>query len=173
MGKLFAVLGASVMAALLITLFFVVEYSPKAGYVVNAVLIEPDILTEFNYNDVDPKTGAMDRFVFDSIVVKNGAVEIPFPMAQYQALYKKIALEQSVEPMESVFSAPSTLKLVIYSRTESPAAWQAAKKEFQLVEFSPAEGFFRVELHEGDPGIHWVYFRQKGVYESVLQELKP
>lgn len=173
MGKLFAVLGASVIAALLVTFFFVAEYSPKAGYVVNAVLIEPDILAEFNYNDLDPKTGAMDRFVFDSIVVKNGSVEIPFSMEQYRALYKKIALENSVEPIESLFSAPSTLKMIIYSRTESPAAWQAAKKAFQSVEFSPSESYFRVELHESDSGVHWAYFRQKGVYEYLLEELKP
>lgn len=173
MGKLIGVLIASVVAALLITVFFVTQYGPKAGYALNAVLVEPDLLDQFNYNDMNPKTGAMDRFVFDALGIKEGGIEKPFTQTAYANLYKMIESEWSVEPSEALFKSPSVMSLIIYSRTESPAAWQALRKEFQRAEFAPAEGYFRVELHEDNRGTHWVYFRHKGAYEFLLSELKP
>lgn len=172
MGKLIGVLIASVVAALLITVFFATQYGPKEGYALNAVLIAPDVLNQFNYNDMNPKTGAMDRFVFDALAIKEGGIEKPLSQTAYENLYKMIESEWSVEPSEALFKSPSTINLIVYSRTESPAAWQAFRKEFQRAEFTPVEGYFRVELHEDNQGIHWVYFRQRGAYEFLSSELK-
>lgn len=170
MGKLITVLIASVIAALLLTLFFVTQFGSGGSYTLNSVLVAPDILPQFNYNDMDPKTGAMDRFVFDSIVVQEGSVEKQLSLAEYAAIYKTIESEKSIEPIDSLFKTRPYVSLIIYSRTESPSAWQNARKEFQKVEISAFEGYFRVELHEDNLGIHWAYFKHEGLYPSVIQK---
>lgn len=167
----------SLAAAFGVTFFFIYTYGPTGQYLVETTLLEPKLLTQLNYNDYNKITNAQDRFVFDHLtfsyydqksqVWKN----VPATEMQYSQFYEKVAGQKSLSsiPEETVrkFAESNPAKLSIYVRTESPAAWQKETKLFQEVQF--VENYFRVELHEQEPGTNWAYFYYPRIYEDAVK----
>ncbi|KAF3362778.1 hypothetical protein PHSC3_000637 [Chlamydiales bacterium STE3] len=171
--SLITVVGAGVGAALLISLFFLLSYGPTGRYLVETVLLSPSLLHELNYNDANPKTGGVDRFVFSKVVFSylspvdklwhNEAVSD----SEYANFYRTIQSEKSLvnpqEEMISSFMREPVSKLSLIVSTESSAAWQAVEKTFQEVQFSKNDNYFRIQLHEQNAGEHWAYFYRLGI----------
>lgn len=179
MNRLIFVLLSAVIGAFLLTAFFVWNFGPSGRYAVGSVLIEPSVLSSFNYNDFDPKTYEKDRFVFDKIVLEYPeGVEIKkktIPIEMYEKIYEMLKGEKSIlnpgEGSLSAFRSGQLIRLILYVRTESPASWQKDSKVFQEVDFVFNGNDFRVELHENNSGTHWVYFQKQGVAAQLMKLL--
>lgn len=174
MGKLIAVLASGVLAAVLVTLFFIGFFGPSGRYVLTSVLLAPDVLQQLNYNDLNPKTGAMDRFVFDEIQVEWYAPmheKTTLSIPQFKQLYLSINRDKnlaSINPsIERAFLPASAATISIMVRTESNAEWQKATKDFQQIQVAAVGGYYRVLLHEESSSPQWVYFHN----DDLLREL--
>lgn len=172
MGKLVAVLVSGVLAAVIVTFFFVGVFGPSGRYALTSVLLAPDILQQLNYNDTNPKTGAMDRFVFDEIQVEWYVPQhekLKLSIAQFKQLYLSINHDKnlaSINPaIERAFLPTPAATISLIVRTESNAEWQKATKDFQQIQVAAVGGYYRVLLHDESP--QWIYFHN----DDLLREL--
>lgn len=173
MGKLIGILVSGVIAAFLVTFFFVGFFGPSGRYVLNAVLIEPQVLKTLNYNDNNPRTYAMDRFVFDEIQVQWFHPKLPkgtLSLSQYAEIYSLIALDKSLpSEIPEAFVPTHAAALSLMVRTESSSAWQKETKLFQEMEIAEQGGYYRVMLHEEASSFHWVYFQHEGLLDKLIE----
>lgn len=180
--SLLSVIGAGVLAAFLIGSFFIMHYGPSGRYLVENILLEPKLLHELNYNDNNPKTGGMDRFVFDSIEfayfnqAEKKWVKFPVSEERYALIYNLIKGEKSLldpsRELEELFIKDLIARMTIFVKTESSAAWQAITKTFQEVQFENKNNHFRIQLHEQNPGMNWAYFQKSNIANDVLSIFK-
>lgn len=169
--NLILTLGAAVLAALALSAYFVMNYGPTGRYQVSNTLLRPDLLSELNYNDYNPKTGGQDRFVFDLIeyswydeALRSWKKNNP-TVETYQKFYQEIDGDLSLQnPPEIPFSKAQTITLFV--RTESPAEWQKEIKTFQVIEIVHND-YYRIELHEDNKGVHWVYYNHPKIAEKA------
>lgn len=161
--KNFVVLAASLAMAFLVTAFFVYNFGPSGNYMLNTILLEPGILKKLNYNDWNPKISENDRFVFDKIVYESNGQSTDVDLKTYEKIYR--ILKKDMSSKDGGEWSYNTARLIIYVRTESPSAWQAASKVFQQVQF--ATDSYRVELHEDRQGVHFVEFLHPQIKEQV------
>lgn len=159
------VVGAGLAAAFLITWFFISNYGPTGSYVLENVLVSPEVLKQLNYNDWNEKISEQDRFIFDKIMYKGKEIDLESYRKIYQLLKKDISQSDV-----GGFSEDSN-HLVIYVKTESPSVWQFISKPFQQVQFAKGGNGYRVLLHEDNQGPHWVEFFHEKVREKVEQVL--
>lgn len=175
--NLLLVISSGIFAAFLIAAFFITKYGPSGRYEIATALLSPELLHELNYNDSNLKTGGFDRFVFDRIEFSYISSKdkkwhkTTISEAEYAQFYDKIKYDSSVNPQEEIagdFMREPIGKLTFIVRTESPAAWQAEEKTFQEVQFAKNENYFRVDLHEQNPGEHWAYFYHPGIVKEAF-----
>lgn len=177
---LLTVIGSGVFAAFLITAFFIFKFGPSGRYEIATVLLAPHLLHELNYNDSNPKTGGFDRFVFDKISFSYLSLsdkkwrKMDITEAEYNTFYQLIKNDQSIlnppEEISADFMRDPKASLSILVRTESPAAWQAVEKIFQEVQFSTNDNYYRIALHEQNPGVDWVYFYHPGIVTQAYNQ---
>ncbi len=177
MARLLVVLFSSVAAAFLIAGFFIWTHGPGGAYIARSVLMEPDILSQLNYNDYNPKTNAMDRFVFDRIEftgAEANAIATPLSLVQYGQYFHLVAGDKSVSSeAEGQFRTGNAVKIKIYVRTESSAEWQKVSKLLQEIQLLPQGSNYRVSLREDEKGDHWAYFNHPGSYQELLKIVAP
>lgn len=164
------VLSASAASALMIAAFFVMNYGPSGRYLLDAVLIQPAMLNQLNYNDNNPRIGHSDRYIFQKIVwIAPDFSSREIQPSVYEKLYAILQADKSVNDpnVEELFQGVNP-KLVLWVHTESPSAWQNDGKVFQEIEFQ--KDYYRVSLHEASPKIAFAYFSHPGILETV-QEL--
>lgn len=156
--NLLMVMVIAVLAAVGVTGWFVLHYGPSGSYRVPNVLLEPETLSELNFNDVNPKTGQMDRYVFDKIVYiywnpeKRDWITQEVDVPHYAKLYQMIKGDQSLlEPSDEIrnlFIHSHPARLAIRVRTESEALWQKNAKDFLQIEFAEESDYYGIELHQ-------------------------
>lgn len=173
----FIVLMAGVFTAFIIAALFVIQFSPSSSYRVENVLLEPSVLKDLNYNDLNPKTSENDRFIFDAIWIEEGAERFKIDLERYQKVYDLLKGDKSLEtvPDAGTFDSPS-IRITIKVKTESPSAWQKDSKDFQWIEFSKDGSHYRVLLHEdrgASAGSPYANFYQKDILNQVKKLLKP
>lgn len=159
------ILSAGVIAALSMTAFFVWNFGPSGRYNLEAVLIEPSVLTHLNYNDANPHIGHSDRYIFDKIVWRDSRGNHPVESKAFKKLYALLKPDVSVSEMDSLFSKGMSPRLTIWVKTESPSTWQKDAKIFQEIEFE--KDFYRISLHEASSRIAWVYFRHPDILQAA------
>lgn len=151
--------------------FLLYRYNPTGQYLAKNVLLSPKTISKLWYSDVNPKTGGNSRFVFDKIVVERGGKQSVVSEENYRKFYHQIQEDKSLvdtKPFEDQFSEP--MKILIFVRTESQDAWQAVEKVFQELQILPQGDIYRIQLHEDNPGLHWVYFKHPGIYTEVISK---
>lgn len=162
------VLTTSVATAVIVAAFFVLNYGPTGGYVLDAVLIEPSVLHHLNYNDNNPRIGHSDRYIFDKIMFSGKPVDLKV----FEKLYAFLKSDKSVNDpgVEKLFLAGVNPKLAVWVRTESPTSWQKDAKIFQEIEFQ--KDYYRVSLHEASPKIAFAYFSHPDILASAQKMIK-
>jgi hypothetical protein len=160
--RLVLVLGSSVIFAVAITAFFLQYYGPSGRYALSSALLEPKLLQQLNYNDTNAAIGQEDRYVFDHLVYEAGGIKKDVPLDAYRQFFQEIQSDQSPVhgqlQLAQLFAPSPYRALLIYVHTESRSGWQNDKKIFQEVQFSQEGNYYRVLLHEQEPGRNWVYF---------------
>lgn len=168
-----AVMSLGVIAAFLLAASFILYYGPSGRYLVYTALIEPDILQQFNYNDQNPETGGEDRYVFDQITFQKGKDSKIIDLTTYTDFYALIKNDRSLNSVSDTikqdFQRGDLAVLKIFVRTESSAAWQKNRKLFQEVEIEPQGNYYRIQLHESDQGVHFVYFYHPEILSKALK----
>lgn len=177
------VILTSICAAFLLTFFFVYQYGPSGQYVAKNVLLDPAILGKLNYNDTDPKTGGVSRFIFDSLEftwyddATKAWKKIDVNAEKYARFYNQFAGEISIknpsDEIVNLFNSSTSAKLILRVKTESSAKWQAATKIFQETQIVNNGNYYRVELHEQATGEHWAYFYHPHMYQEVFSIMVP
>ena len=181
--NLVLVMGVSVLAAFAVTGLFLYHYGPSGRYTAENTLIEPSLLARLNYNDLNPKTGQSDRYVFDKIVYafwdktkgEWGELEIPIPIYKtfYGQLLSDISIETPSDEIKGLFSRSYPARLDVKVRTESGTGWQKNSKNLQRVEFAENSDYYRVELNEENAGVHWAYFYHPNVFQETFRLFIP
>lgn len=167
----------AVVAAFAVAAFFVLNYGPSGKYTVDNTLLKPELLGELNYNDYNSKTGAQDRYIFDVLEYswldkdKNDWLKKNIDLNAYSQFYKLIENDESLPDVPPV-QMKNSARLTIFVKTESDAEWQKQVKTFQTVEWVH-EDYYRIELHEDNPGAHWVYFYHPQIVKKIGQLLNP
>lgn len=182
--RLLLVLFSGVACAFLVVALFLYYYGPSGKYKLYAVLLEPDVAAQLNYNDYNPKTGGDDRYVFDAFRferVEKGTKKsdkIAVALSAYTTFYNRIKYDMSlgnIDPeIEKLFYELPSSSLVLYVHTESPSAWQRDTKAFQELQLAPQGDYYRVQLHEQNKGLNWAYFyHPKVLQEAITNFIKP
>lgn len=176
--RMLFVILSGVIAAFLVAAFFVLNYGPSGSYTLNSVLLEPNILSQLNYNDYNPKTGGKDRFIFDSIEFEYYDKDSKqwqkksIDKDHYEKFYGRVSGQNSIiEPsldIEHLFILEKPSSLFLNVHTESSSAWQKITKVFQEVQFAAEGNYFRVELHEQEKGVNWVYFYHPKISQEAI-----
>lgn len=173
------VLLAGIGGGFLLFFFFLHYYGPTGSYVAKNVLLSPKIWAELRYQDKNPKTGTLSRFIFQraEFVYFNTSTKqfdrVVITPAKYAQLYELIANDTSLpsvtEALAGQFGQGVSAKIQIQVKTESTAEWQAASKLFQEVEILPQGDYYRVELRQDNASSSWVYFHHPGLYNTLLR----
>lgn len=166
-----------VVAAFGVAAFFVLNYGPSGNYTLGQTLLNPELLAKLNYNDYNPKTGGQDRFIFDVIEYswfddeKKDWQKKNLDESTYAHIYNLIESDKSLNDVPSTKGIPAS-RITLFVRTESPSEWQKEVKTFQIVEFI-ADDYYRVELHEDNPGTNWAYFNHPKIRQEVFKIVNP
>jgi hypothetical protein len=166
------VLSTAVATAGMMAAFFVLNFGPSGGYVLDSVLIEPAVLQHLNYNDANPRIGHSDRYIFDKIIWLDRGIsgkEVDF--AAFEKLYAFLKPDKSMNDpeVERFFLAGINPKVVVWVRTDSPSSWQRDSKIFQEIEFQ--KDYYRVSLHAASPKIPFAYFYHPDILQSAQNML--
>lgn len=167
--RLLIVLSSAVLFAFAIVIFFLVNFGPTGRYALPSALIEPPLLKQLNYNDYNPIINRDDRYVFNKLVYEKKDISV----SAFEKLYREIKNDVSVyevDPeLEKQFRPPVRGTLIVYVHTESGSEWQKDSKIFQEVQFDMEGNYYRVQLHEQNPKVHWVYFYHPGISKLAEQ----
>ena len=180
--RLLFLIGASVLSAFALAGSFILYYGPSGSYAARDVLLSPQVMTILNYNDTHPSTGAVTRFVFDSIefsffdVAAKRWNKIEVGMDQYAKLYQLLSGDKSESPVSEAtinyFNKANPATLSIRVKPEKDKSAQYASKVFQQVIFVNEGDFYRVQLREGQQQDGWAYYLHPKIYQDVLKLLK-
>jgi hypothetical protein len=176
--QLIILLLSGILFAGLVATFFVYNYGSSGRYIAKNILLAPNVIETLDYNDINPKTNARDRYVFQKIEFEyflpadrqwhKNQIDI----STYTKIYDLLSSDKSVEEvtpnLENLF-IPKPARFILSVKTNSNAAWQEDSKVFQEIQFEGSE--YRVQLHENNPGTHWVYFLHHNIYSKILEIL--
>jgi len=177
-----AVIICGIVFGLGVVVFLVSYYGPSGSYKIENVLLSPKVIEELWYSSPNPKTGGTSRFVFKNIEIsyydkqEKKWLQKTVALDHYAKFYNLVVSDKSLSPPDSevyaMFQQTGVVRMAINVTTESSAKWQASSEVFQEVEFAPEGDYYRVELHEDNPGAHWAYFQHPNITEKAMKILK-
>jgi hypothetical protein len=174
--NLIIVLLLGISSAGILTGFFLYYYGPSGTYLLKNVMVSPDMINGPSFDDRNPATGKVTKFVFSQIVFSywdqgqrkwhRSFVSVD----DYRLFYDKFADMKSLEAdtaAVSTFLSSPPAKLTLHARLSDKDA-NKTEKAFQEVQFSYEGNLFRVELHTQATGHEWAYFYHPHIYQEVL-----
>lgn len=174
-------ISASVLSAMVLAGSLIMYYGPSGTYAARDVLLSPQVISIINYNDTHPSTGAVTRFVFDSIEFSYFDVpakrwnKIQVGMEEYAKLYELLIHDRSVSPvteeMMALFNKANPATLSVRVKPENDKSALHPSKVFQQVVFVNEGDDYRVELREGQQQDVWAYYHHPQIYQNVIKLL--
>lgn len=177
--NLLFVLMFGIAAALMLSLFLVINYGPSGRYLVKNVLLSPDLVSTLAYTDNNRKTGGSSRYVFDGIEftyhtpAENKLQTLYIDPHTYEKFYRMISSDKSLAEVPPQFNQSKTAALLIKARTESHAEWQDETKIFQEVRFFPDQDYYQIQLRDHAMADPWVYYYHPQIYQKALNIFIP
>jgi len=182
--NLLSIFAGAAGLALIVSLFMIYNYGPNGRYFLKNVLLEPSTTISLSFDDLNPKTKASSRYIFDGInftyydaAKKLVAIKVsPGQYAQFfQATNGDESLAQVPGDILSLFTIGTSAKLVLSTKTESDASWQFNSKPLQEVQFAKNGDYFRIQLRESTASVNagWVYFHHPHVYQTASSIFSP
>jgi len=171
------ILGSAVALAGLLVFCLVVYYSPTGSYKAGNVMLSPEVLGKMTYEQANPGTGQVQRFVYDAVdftyyrANEGGAVTKGVRKERYTKVYKLLQSDSSVSTisrkMEEQFNGPRVAYLTLWVHPEGNVG--PARALYRV--YFPAMGnVYRVEnLQDSAVEEPWIYFLHDNVYEQVLE----
>lgn len=168
----------SVVCAMAISIFSIQKFGPIGAYEVKNALITPYLLENMSYDDVDTKTGAPTRFVFDQLLftytdsVTQKEVTLPVTLEKYRLFYDTIISDSSVNDttsLASLFDGANPPKLIVKVKTVAQDALQRESEVFQEIQYANEGNFYRIELREElNPQAEWAYYNHPGIKNKIF-----
>lgn len=174
--NLLVVLGASVFCAAMLVFVFLHYYGPSGRYVAGHTILDPAIIQQIDYQEIEPKSGQkvhfiFDRFEFSYFDKKTGELrQIPVTNQSYLKFYNLISSVLSIEhpdaKIDQLFIQSHPTLLTTSMRTLE-GIQKSTSQIFQIVQFIE-EDYFRVQLHERVEQGVWVYFYLPHSYQDIM-----
>lgn len=174
--NLLFVIGSAIGVALLGAAFMLYYYGPTGSYFAKNVLLSPFYTSTLAFNDINPKNGRLEKFVFDGIEfsyfdgIKKQEIHLPVSNETYTQFYNSVASERSIpditEEVRAQFTNhPSSLSFKVH-----PEHTPEASKVFLEVNFVKEGEYYRVQLRDatGTTGT-WAYFYHPNIYKEAMQ----
>jgi hypothetical protein len=173
--NLLSVVGSAIFIGFLFSTLLLYKYNPSGQYIIQNVLVSPEILAGLNFNAANKKTGGTSRYIFDKIQFENGknvgAISPPTYTVFFNQVKNAKSLSIVTDEVKNAFNRGQPIKLKILIKTDSPAEWQANTQIFQEIDFSSQGDYFRVQLRESHTGSdNFAYFQARGIY-AIIQSL--
>ena len=172
-GRLLAVLGSAIAAAVLFAVFMIYYYGPSGEYYVKNILLSPETAARIDFQDGREE----GRFVFDRAEFRYFNTEVKswktiiLDTKAYQAVYDLLENESSVSDVTpdivDEFNRPNSATLTLYVKNNK------LTKIFQEAVFPLGGDFYRILLRGKDPIGEWGYFHHRKIYDHVLHAIIP
>lgn len=179
--NLLFVIFSGILGAFAVALGMLYYYNPNGSYLAGNVLLSPESTQVLRFNDVNPKTGATSKFVFDQVEFSYFDAKLKqrrnlsVDRDNYVKLFQSISSDRSLEATDEIKNLfnkdPS--KLVLKIRSETNVAANAISKPFIEVDFANEGDYYRIELHEENSLDSWAYFYHPGIYSKVFNIFIP
>jgi hypothetical protein len=160
------VLGSAMAFGVVLCLYMIYTYGPSGRYNISNALLDPKVAQQMNYQDGSTRF-ALSGFQFSHFdIAQKRLIRLPVDFNAYAEFYQFIADKKSLNEvtpaMISLFDQPdmATLVILVHGGNE--------EKVFQSLQLVPGAGLFRIQLHQQDKAIQWVYFSHPGVYEKAI-----
>lgn len=177
--NLLLLIFSGIFVGLLVCLFFLYYYGPSGQYSVKNSLLSPAVLENLTFNDIDPKTGKVERFNFSGIefsyldASQKQMKRVQITPEQYRNFYNVIADDVSLKEIslqvEEQFSKMGSASLVLRMKTNG----SSEDKIFQQLNIVTNGDYYRIELRDMTSGnkSSWIYFHHQNIYQKALQYL--
>lgn len=179
--NLLFVIFSGILGAFAVALGMLYYYNPTGSYLAGNVLLSPESTQVIRFNDVNPKTGATSKFLFDQVEFtyfdaklkqwKNLNVD----QDKYVKLYQAISSDRSLDATDEIkilFNKDPS-KLILKIRSDTNVAANAITKPFIEVNFANDGDYYRIELHEENSLDTWAYFYHPGIYKETFNIIIP
>ncbi len=176
-------MSASTLSALVLAISLILYYSPSENYAARDALLSPEVIALINYNDTHPNTGAVTRFVFDSIELSffdhstKRWKKVDVDLEHYKNLYTLLSQDKSISPLPDdalqTFNTGNPATLTIRVRPEKKEFVSATTKVFQHIVFASQGNDYRIQLREGQKQDSWAYFNHPGIYQRLMTLMIP
>lgn len=171
-------LCSAVASALLVVLLLLYLYNPSGRYEGKNVLLSPQLVEQISFEDLNGKTGASSRFVFDNMelvfydIAAQRWQSYPISLEKYATFFNAVQSDLSLadpdKKVENIFASQKVASLHIVAKTVSDEKWQKITKVIQEVEFAAADDLYRVDLRqEALGGKGWAYFHRQNISELL------
>lgn len=177
--NLLAVILSGVLCAFILAGFMLYYYGPTGHYFARNVLLSPSLIMKLNFQETNPKSGEVSRFVFDGIEFsyydnsKKAWKQTAVSPAAYEKFYELISQDVSLEiagqDIPNLFLKGNAARLTLKVKKESKVE---SSRIFQEVFFANEGDYYRVELREqGYVQGELAYFYHPGIYQEALKQL--
>lgn len=174
--KLLGVLGAGLVAGILIALTMLYYYNPNGSYVAQNVLLDPENAYSLRFIEPGPKGKSEGKYVFEGIYFNyqdpatKQLKSIRVKKEGYAAFYNLISNEKSIaEPsieVQRLFNQVNPAALLLKVRSVGDDSAKGVETVFARVDFAESGEYYRIQLRQAAPGAEWIYFR----HPKILQE---
>lgn len=180
---LLGVLGAGLLAGVLFALSTLYYYNPSGSYIAKNVLLTPQQAYALRFIEPGSKGRAEGKYAFEGIYfsyfddIQKQQKTFPISQEQYESLYNLIANESSIvyagDDVQSLFTQapPATLTLKLQSIGEDLT--KGGGVAFYAIDFANNNDYYRIQLRQSGPGMHWAYFYHPGIYQEILKLFHP
>lgn len=171
--NLIMVIGAGMMAALMLAYFLVNQYGPTGQYIAGNIVLQPSLVSKVTFQDKD------SRYSFDRIEwmhfdnAENRWTSSKIDDDTYGKIYQLIKNDKSIIKVtpetQNLFytSTPSIVTIVVHNENRENT------KVFQEIQFVEHGDFFRVLLKDDNPTQNWIYFFHPKVSEQINEQIHP
>lgn len=174
--NLLFVIGSAIVVALLGASFMLYYYGPTGSYFAQNVLLSPFYTSTFSFDDTNPKTGRLEKFVFDGIEFsyfdgnKKQEIRVPISHEAYEQFYNNVASERSIQDVADEVRIQFAHHAASLSFKVRPEHGSESSKVFLEVNFVREGDYYRVQLRDaiGTTGT-WAYFYHPQVYKEAMQ----
>lgn len=175
---LLGVLGAGLVAGVIIALSMLYYYNPTGSYLAKNVLLDPENAYSLRFIEPGPKGKSLGRYTFEGVYfsyfdpIQKITKSIAVPREKYAAFYQKIAHEESiVDPsyeIQSQFNQPHQGVLAVKVRSVGEDSSKGIEITFSEIDIVNAGDYYRIRLRQSGPGSEWAYFYHPGIYQEAL-----
>lgn len=158
------VIFSGILCALLAAWLLVYYYDSGGRYVVDEVLLNPEVAGKLSHDDNH------SGLVFDGVEhvryegANKGWVRSPLSTEAYLKFYQEIqeipSLWEVPQALVGRFSTEKPESIVLTVKVENKKGASPSARVFQEVQILP-DGYFRIELRQGNENNQWAYFYKK------------